>query len=259
MYLIPAEIHTKRIIRFTVTSQFTSADDILKDWCFISETASILLAERKALNKADQPKLRKNEMTGAEEIQHPHSNATADKKEDAAKFQVELWIDKAWNRPRRPMRSLSCSSEPLPCTYIGPMPGCDCETRPRYKNAASGLPVTSMARSGPVFKITEMPSDLTGKQVLKKLTKFYSVPSFCNQWVQCGRPQLCCPMKASQAAKKHLPTTCRRMNYMPNSSVVNTAPTAIYTGICNCSEVPAISLEAMNSSSHPHSNSTIDN
>ncbi|KAG7278853.1 hypothetical protein CRUP_010416 [Coryphaenoides rupestris] len=45
MYLIPADIHSKRIIRFTVTSQFTTADDILKDWANISKTASALLAE----------------------------------------------------------------------------------------------------------------------------------------------------------------------------------------------------------------------
>uniref|UniRef100_A0A8C2Z0D5 Histidine decarboxylase n=1 Tax=Cyclopterus lumpus TaxID=8103 RepID=A0A8C2Z0D5_CYCLU len=45
MYLIPADIHTKRIIRFTVTSQFTTTEDILKDWGIISKMASALLAE----------------------------------------------------------------------------------------------------------------------------------------------------------------------------------------------------------------------
>uniref|UniRef100_A0AAQ5YVZ5 Histidine decarboxylase n=1 Tax=Amphiprion ocellaris TaxID=80972 RepID=A0AAQ5YVZ5_AMPOC len=172
MYLIPADIHTKRIIRFTVTSQFTSAEDILKDWSIISKTASALLDETQALNNADQPKSGEDEVIGAEENQNPDSDTRSDEKEDAAarldKAQVELWIDKAWNRSRRPMRSLSCNSEPLPYSHIG---------------------------SGPMFKITEMPSNLLGKQVLKKLTKFYSVPSFCNQWVQCGRHQLCCPLK----------------------------------------------------------------
>ncbi|XP_061596359.1 histidine decarboxylase isoform X1 [Cololabis saira] len=225
MYLIPAEIHSKFIIRFTVTSQFTSADDILKDWGIISETASTLLAEMKTLNNADKSKSKEDEVTGAEQHQN-QSSASTNKKDDAGNFQVELWIDKAWNRPRRPMRSLSCSSEPLPCTYIGPMPGYDCETRPGFKNAASGLPTAapSVARSGPVFEVIEMSSDLPGKQVTKKLTKFYSVPSFCNQWVQCGRPQLCCPIKVSQT-QKHLPSTCRRMNYMPTSSLAKTAPT----------------------------------
>uniref|UniRef100_A0A8D0CM59 Histidine decarboxylase n=1 Tax=Sander lucioperca TaxID=283035 RepID=A0A8D0CM59_SANLU len=160
MYLIPADIHTKRIIRFTVTSQFTTAEDILKDWSIISKMASTLLAETQPLNNADQPKSGKD----------------------------ELWIDKAWNRSRRPMRSLSCSSEPLPYTCIGPLSGYNFETRPS----------------------------------LKDLTKFNSVPSFCNQWVQCGPHQLCCPVKV--ATPKHLSSTCRRMNCMTSSTVANTAP-----------------------------------
>uniref|UniRef100_A0A3Q3JBN0 Histidine decarboxylase n=1 Tax=Monopterus albus TaxID=43700 RepID=A0A3Q3JBN0_MONAL len=145
MYLIPADIHSKRIIRFTVTSQFTTADDILKDWSIISKMASTLLAETQTLNNRDK---------------------------------VELWIDKAWNQSRRPMRSLSCNS---------------------------ALPMPSTAESGAMIKITEMPSKVLGRQVLKKLTKFYSVPSFCNQWVQCGRHQLCCPLKVSQTGQKHFP------------------------------------------------------
>ncbi|XP_042345057.1 histidine decarboxylase [Plectropomus leopardus] len=227
MYLIPADIHTKRIIRFTVTSQFTTADDILKDWSIISKTASTLLAETQALNNTDQPKSGKGDAT--EENQDPNSDTISEEGEDTAssldKAQVELWIDKAWNRSRRPMRSLSCSSEPLPYTYIGPLPGYDFDKRPVLKDVADTLPsAPSAAGSGPMFKITEMPSNLLGKQVLKKLTKFYSVPSFCNPWVQCGRHQLCCPVKVSQATQKHLSSTCRRMNCMSSSPVANTAP-----------------------------------
>ncbi|XP_018539141.1 histidine decarboxylase [Lates calcarifer] len=228
MYLIPADIHTKRIIRFTVTSQFTTPDDVLKDWGIISKTASVLLAETQGLNNTDQLKSGEDEVIGAEENQDPDSNTGPDEKEDAAarldKAQVELWIDKAWNRSRRPMRSLSCNSEPLPYTYIGPLSGYDFDTRPSFKDAAGALPTPPTAGSGPMFKITEMPSNLLGKQVLKKLTKFYSVPSFCNQWVQCGRHQLCCPLKVSQAAQKHLSSTCRRMNCMSSSPIANTAP-----------------------------------
>ena len=207
MYLIPADIHTKRIIRFTVTSQFTTADDILKDWSIISKTASTLLAETQALSNAE--KSGKDE--AIEENQDPNSDTRSGEREDAAsrldKAQVELWIDKAWNPSRRPLRSLSCSSEP---TYIGPLSGYDFET-------SGALPsTTSTAGSGP--------SDLLNKQALKKLTKFNSMPSFCNQLVQCGRHQLCCPVKVSQAAQKHLTSTCRRMNCMSSSPVANTAP-----------------------------------
>ncbi|AWP01346.1 putative histidine decarboxylase [Scophthalmus maximus] len=230
MYLIPADIHTKRIIRFTVTSQFTTADDILKDWGTISKMASTLLAETRGRNNADQPISGEDEVIGAGADQDPDSDTRSDQKEDAAsgqdKAQVELWIDKAWIRPRRTMRSLSCNSEPLPYTCTGPVSGYDFDTRPSLKDAAEALPTASTATTGSsaMYKITEMPSNLLGTQVLKKLTKFYSVPSFCNQWVQCGRHQLCCPVKVSQAAQKHLSSSYRRMNCMSSSPIANTPP-----------------------------------
>ncbi|KAM9860877.1 histidine decarboxylase [Aulostomus maculatus] len=218
MYLIPADIHTKRILRFTVTSQYTTADDILRDWGIISAMASNLLAETQAVET--HPKLREDEVIGGEET--PDSDSRSDETEDAAsrmdKAQVELWIDKAWNRSRRPMRSLSCNSDPLPHSYIGSLSDYDFETRP--SDAAGALPSSTTSGSGSVV-ITEMPSNLLEQQVLKKLTKFYSVPSFCNQWVQCGRQQLCCPLKVSQAPQKHLPSNYRRVLATP---IANTAP-----------------------------------
>ncbi|XP_070818439.1 histidine decarboxylase [Chaetodon trifascialis] len=227
MHLIPADIHAKRIIRFTVTSQFTTADDILKDWGIISKMASTLLAETQALNNAGQPKSGKGEVTGAEQNQDPNSDTRSEEGEEAAsrldKAEVELWIDKAWNQPRKPMRSLSCNSEPLPYTHIGPMSDYDCETRPSLRDAAGTLPTPSTGPD-PVIAIAEMPSNLLGKQVLKKLTKFYSVPSFCNPWVQCRRHQVCCPLTVSQTVQKHLTSTCRRTNCMSSSPVANTAP-----------------------------------
>uniref|UniRef100_A0AAY4DVF5 Histidine decarboxylase n=1 Tax=Denticeps clupeoides TaxID=299321 RepID=A0AAY4DVF5_9TELE len=44
MFLIPAAIHTKLIVRFTVTSQFTTQEDILRDWAIIQQTAATVLA-----------------------------------------------------------------------------------------------------------------------------------------------------------------------------------------------------------------------
>uniref|UniRef100_A0A3Q2P3T7 Histidine decarboxylase n=1 Tax=Fundulus heteroclitus TaxID=8078 RepID=A0A3Q2P3T7_FUNHE len=179
MYLIPAEIQTKRIIRFTVTSQFTTAEDILKDWAVISKTASALLAEKHGLNNANLLRSGTQKATGKEENADQPLDALADEKEDVVtqleKAHVDLWIDKAWNRPRRPMRSLSCSSEPLP-----------------YWALFNGVPVSE---SGSLSAITTIPSNRPEKQALKKLTKFYSMPSFCNQWAQCSRHQLSCPLK----------------------------------------------------------------
>uniref|UniRef100_A0A674AD58 Histidine decarboxylase n=1 Tax=Salmo trutta TaxID=8032 RepID=A0A674AD58_SALTR len=45
MYLVPADIDRKRIIRFTVTSQLTTSEDIIRDWNIIRKMAADLLAE----------------------------------------------------------------------------------------------------------------------------------------------------------------------------------------------------------------------
>lgn len=51
IHVSPAEIHDKFIIRFVVTSWFTTEDDILQAWDVISETAFTLLAERPGPNQ----------------------------------------------------------------------------------------------------------------------------------------------------------------------------------------------------------------
>ncbi|XP_034536251.1 histidine decarboxylase [Notolabrus celidotus] len=217
MYLIPADIHTKRIIRFTLTSQFTTADDILKDWNLISKTASTLLSETPAMNNKDQTKPGKEEVIGAGKKQDSDLDAVGQEAE------VELWIDKAWDQSRRPMRSLSCNSEPLPCTYIGPISGYSLKTSPITEDATGALQTQSTAGQDPKSKVTQMPSNVLGNQVLKKLTKFYSVPIFCNQWVQSSRHPLCCPVKVPHTAQKHLSSTCRRMTCMSSSPVGKTS------------------------------------
>lgn len=213
IYLIPAEIHSKSIIRFTVTSQFTTAEDIQRDWGIISKTASTLLAERQVLKNQPRPAEDGPKAAGDEDPQSEDVVAQLEK------THLDLWIDKTWDRPRRPMRSLSCSSEPLRHAYIGSLVGQD--LRPGLREASGGPPSTP--EPGLRETIPEMPSNLPGQPVLKKLTKFHSVPSFCNQWVQCGRYQLCCPLRVSQGGQKH---NCRRRN-CPSSTANNTAASTV--------------------------------
>lgn len=214
MYLIPADIHTKRILRFTVTSQYTTADDVLRDWGIISKMASHLLAEAQPLSHV---KPGEDQAIGVEEDRDLDEEEPEDPASRMDKAQVELWIDKTWNRSRRPMRSLSCNSEPLPYSCVGPPPSYGFDARSRPKDVAVTIPMSTGGST--MTKISETPSGPLGKQVLKKLTKFYSVPSFCNQWVQCVRPQLCCPLKVMPAAQKLVPPVCRRVNCLPSSPV----------------------------------------
>ncbi|XP_068172752.1 histidine decarboxylase [Antennarius striatus] len=181
LFLIPADIYNKRIIRFTVTSQFTTADDILKDWSIISKTASTLLTETPSLLNGDQPKSERKYVTRAEFNKDPIMDTRFEERENVfyriKKHEVDLWIDKTWNGSSRPMRSLSCNSEPLPYSYKGPISGHDCEQNPCLKDNVF-LPKRSIAGHDHVSKITESPSKPLDKQVQKKMTKFNSVPSF---------------------------------------------------------------------------------
>lgn len=224
MYLIPADIRNKYIIRFTVTSQFTTPEDILRDWSTISKTASTLLAETRALTEAEPPKSSgTDEVLELEENQDLISAGGGHKSEETAftrdKAEVELWIDKVWNEPRKPMRSLSCSAEPLPCTYIQQISG--------LQDAVSVVLGPSQVEP----ESAETSPNPQGKQVLKKLTKFYSMPIFCNPWLQCARHQVCCPMQVAQTGQTQpLTSACRRTNVQPSSPVANTAPTATPLG-----------------------------
>ncbi|XP_072321675.1 histidine decarboxylase [Eucyclogobius newberryi] len=213
LYLIPAEIHSKRIIRFTVTSQFTTADDILRDWGIISKMATALLSEPQYRSRDD------------DEGQHLSDGSESEAQEDDVltaldSSHIELWIDKAWTRTARPMRSLSCSSEPLPYIYnFGFKPPCK-------KDSALTTPVAATS-TGPMRTIAVTPSNAqetteTEKQV-KKLTKFNSVPSFCYPWAQCGRHPLCCPLKANQGNQHH--SSCQVINCVGSPVPTNnTAP-----------------------------------
>nr|XP_019961318.1 PREDICTED: histidine decarboxylase-like [Paralichthys olivaceus] len=69
VYLVPADVRTKRVIRFTVTSQFTTAEDILKDWGLIANMAATLLAE--GPNDSTNQTLGEDELMGAKEDKDP--------------------------------------------------------------------------------------------------------------------------------------------------------------------------------------------
>ena len=49
---------------------------------------------------------------------------------------------------------------------------------------------------GTLSNISEQADNILGRKVVKKLTKFYSVPSFAQTWMQCGMQQVCCPPKS---------------------------------------------------------------
>lgn len=129
------------------------------------------------------------------------------------------------------MRSLSCNSEPLPCLHMFPRSRYDFEPKPGLTDPvvvppmmdARLRPLPPSAGADQLCNIPEVPQqEVLGKQVLKKLTKFYSVPSFCNPWVPCSRYQPCCPLSV-QVNPKLLSSTCKGPGCTCSRSVTNVA------------------------------------
>ncbi|CAL8243264.1 unnamed protein product [Lota lota] len=237
MYLIPADIHSKRIIRFTVTSQSTTAEDILEDWASISRTASVLLAEVNPppSGTEDPPAAEDEAMSVLSRANSAETGESRSEKTEGPaprldKVQVELWIDKTWSRPRRPMRSLSCNSEPLPYTFTGPRSSFDFEPTPGPADPivvpptgeVKPRPLPPSAGADQLCDIPEVAQDLLDKRVLRKLTKYYSVPSFCNPWVPCSRYQPCCPLSV-QVDPKLLSSACKAPGCTCSCSASNAA------------------------------------
>ncbi|KAJ8393096.1 hypothetical protein AAFF_G00067790 [Aldrovandia affinis] len=154
LYLIPAAIHAKLILRFSVTSQFTTREDILHDWAVIREAAHAPRDET-PLPRATPPCPLVDDVFGGRPASPGHGPRSA--------------------------RSLSCTSEPLGARLL-----------PRDGLLLSQIPESVL---------------LLEKKALKKLTKFYSVPSF----LPCGPLQHC-------AGPRGLPLfhrpwlTCSRVN-----------------------------------------------
>lgn len=140
IYLIPVTIRNKYIIRFVVTSQFTTADDILRDWTIISETAAALLAETRALDDTLPPESVKDAVVGGQEKTALATKSTKSHNGAAAKLgkgEMELWIDKSLRQPGKPMHSPSCNSKPLPYTCFETKNGHECEERASPNGAAA--------------------------------------------------------------------------------------------------------------------------
>lgn len=88
---------------------------------------------------------------------------------------------------KRTARSLSCSSA------LAPSP-----RDPVIPKDGSAAPHAG----GPLSDIPEQADSVLSRKVLKKLTKFYSVPSFAQTWMQCGMQQAYCPSNSFQACPR---------------------------------------------------------
>nr|XP_023669628.1 histidine decarboxylase [Paramormyrops kingsleyae] len=216
MYLIPAVISSKLVIRFTVTSQFTTKEDIVRDWDIIHHTATAILA-KKAVDRI---------ISGSGEVLTAHSDMVdrveaRDEEQGTLECQPRGNIDTQEaghitymaTRPqnamlpsdtyghqngldhRRTTRSLSCNGEML----TGPK---DSDLlRLLSKDVITATRNVSCIKEGVLSKIPEC-AGILEKRVSRRLTKQYSVPVFSQCGIRCGVIRPCCSFMALQIFNK---------------------------------------------------------
>ncbi|XP_021566283.1 histidine decarboxylase-like [Carlito syrichta] len=228
LFLIPATIQDKLIIRFTVTSQFTTRDDILRDWSLIRDAATLILSQHCTSQPSPQARNLIPQITASTALASGVSLQPVNGPEDDP-TQARKIIKQPQQEGARPMRR--DNSHHLE-TLLDPVDDCFSEEAPdatKHKlssflfsylsvqnkkktvrslscnsvpvSAQKPLPMDGSAKNGGASRVrifSRFPEEMMmlKKSAFKKLIKFYSVPSFpeCNS--QCGLQLSCCPLQA---------------------------------------------------------------
>ncbi|XP_039345993.1 histidine decarboxylase isoform X2 [Mauremys reevesii] len=225
LFLIPATIHDKFIIRFTVTSQFTTREDILRDWHIIQQTAAQIINQHYMLHPS-------NSAVGAK-IPNIISNPSPIADNGTSPFHMEVGEHKAPSR-KIIVQPKKVAVSPTTCVVsqhleaqVDPLDDCFPEDVTQHKlssflfsylsvqdkkKTARSLSCNSVPTIGhpkaaasekngshPGDKIlSKLPKEvmMLKKSAFRKLIKFYSVPSFPECSIQCGIQLPCCPLQA---------------------------------------------------------------
>lgn len=137
IYLIPVTIRNKYIIRFVVTSQFTTADDILRDWTVISQTAAALLAETIAPKKPHPSEAGKDAILEGQKKATSAARCGNGDAAELAKGEMELWIDKGQKQSGKSKNPPNYNSEPLVYPCFDSKNGPECDVKPRLNGAVA--------------------------------------------------------------------------------------------------------------------------
>ncbi|KFQ87348.1 Histidine decarboxylase, partial [Phoenicopterus ruber ruber] len=233
LFLIPATIHDKFIIRFTVTSQFTTREDILQDWNIIQHTAAQIVSQNYGLhciNSGDGARI-------PNMIVKPSSDAISNASQlylDGGKYKtpsrkIVVQPKKLAESPSTCMISQQVMGQGDPLDDCFPEDVQDVTKHKltsflfsylsvqRKKKTARSLSCNSVPMTGsleqcnPKAAVTDkkeshanarilsrLPEEvmMLKKSAFKKLIKFYSVPSFPECSIQCGLQLPCCPLQA---------------------------------------------------------------
>lgn len=232
LFLIPATVRDKFIIRFTVTSQFTTREDILQDWNIIQHTAAQIISQHNELHH----------VSSGDEAKIP--NPISEPSSSVISHASQLYIGEGkYKIPSRKIVGQPKKLEMSPSTCVisqqvegqGDLDDCfpeDVQDVTKHKLTSflfsylsvegkkktarslscNSVPVTDvLEQCNPKATDTDkkephanarilsrLPEEvmMLKKSAFKKLIKFYSVPSFPECSIQCGLQLPCCPLQA---------------------------------------------------------------
>nr|XP_003928914.1 histidine decarboxylase isoform X2 [Saimiri boliviensis boliviensis] len=228
LFLIPATIQDKLIIRFTVTSQFTTRDDILRDWNLIRDAATLILSQHCTSQPSPRvgnliPQIRSTRalaggmslqsVSGAGDdpvqarkiIKQPQRvGAGPMRRENGHRHETVLdpvddcFSEEAPDATKRKLSSFLFSYLSVQ-TKKKTMRSLSCNSVP--VSAQKPLPTDGSVKNGGSSRVrifSRFPEEMMmlKKSAFKKLIKFYSVPSFPECSSQCGLQLPCCPLQA---------------------------------------------------------------
>ncbi|XP_046508001.1 histidine decarboxylase isoform X2 [Equus quagga] len=228
LFLIPATIQDKLIIRFTVTSQFTTRDDILRDWNLIRDAATLILRQHCTSQPSPQgekliPQTRSPRAL-ADEMCLPSVSGAGDDSAQTRKIIKQPQRVGASPVRREDSRHLETLPDPLDDCFSEEAPdvtkhklssflfnylsvqnkkkavrSLSCNSVP--VSAQKPLPSDGSVKNGGSSRVrifSRFPEEMMmlKKSAFKKLIKFYSVPSFPECSFQCGLQLPCCPLQA---------------------------------------------------------------
>lgn len=228
LFLIPATIQDKLIIRFTVTSQFTTRDDLLRDWSLIQDAATLVLSQHCTSQPVPQVRDLFPQTRGTRALTSGVSlQAVSGAEDDLAqarrviKQPQRVGAGPGRREDGRHRETLldppdDCFSEEAPdvtkhklssflFSYLSvqnkrkAVRSLSCNSVP--VSAQKPLPADGSVKSGGSSRVkifSRFPEEMMmlKKSAFKKLIKFYSVPSFPECSSQCGLQLPCCPLQA---------------------------------------------------------------
>ncbi|XP_024423758.2 histidine decarboxylase [Desmodus rotundus] len=228
LFLIPATIQDKLIIRFTVTSQFTTRDDLLRDWSLIQDAATLVLSQHCTSQPVPQVRDLFPQTRGTRALTSGVSlQAVSGAEDDLAqarrviKQPQRVGAGPGRREDGRHRETLldppdDCFSEEAPdvtkhklssflFSYLSvqnkrkAVRSLSCNSVP--VSAQKPLPADGSLKSGGSSRVkifSRFPEEMMmlKKSAFKKLIKFYSVPSFPECSSQCGLQLPCCPLQA---------------------------------------------------------------